>query len=472
MDSRGHEIRVEDAIGWWPSVEDLEEHPYEERSELELLRQTARRSLGKESRQETFLLKEETLDSDKDQKHGMALIDEVTYCVKEGRLVPSEQVEIEKSEDLRESNFVREGGQARRIVTYLDGDCDEPVTDMMASVEVVRILNGIWGIDTCGGTRVETGQKEVKGVKVPTVVCSIVEQEPTDVERDFQVREIFYSDKEWWGTHGGWFADSFLGMQGVSLKREDLTVINPRDFILLPKIDGTRAMVVLEENALCLMLRNARTFEIQFREPLQRSDVCRVVLDVELISGPGVVHMVILDVVHNGDDGPVLQRKYVDRLEVAREFRDLVLEAGGTTIRFSIQEEFKEGRCRWRSDGLVIMPRDGWYVRGYNKNLRFYKQRDDLTVDCKVIEQNSRVFAAVWGGRRRGMTVLKQLDSLEYAPHVGKIVEFSVSARVKFKMLRVRGDKLVPNSLKTYESLSQSYFQGVTKDELLDRFWL
>jgi hypothetical protein len=131
-------------------------------------------------------------------------------------------------------------------------------------------------------------------------------------------------------------------------------------------------------------------------------------------------------------------------------------------------------------DGLILTPLNGLYIPE-NKSFVIYKWKDMHTIDVRVVEDKKDDTIWHFDVNRKDKSVADIIDGYLYnetknglsgseiAIEDGQIIEFVWNNKQsQFIPLRVRDDKIIPNSRLTVESVIQAINDNIHVEELFD----
>lgn len=274
-----------------------------------------------------------------------------------------------------------------------------------------------------------------------------------------------------------------------SLLRHDLQVLTRGDYLVAPKHDGVRALLLLfvcdAQPCAALVARNAKTTRFAYTSH-EITDHQGTLLDGEL-SASG--HFVVFDA-YSASGYDLKACTLPTRLRAVKHHVARLSAAAPVVVKSPLSIEVKRFAradpesvlSAWAAgtlagfDGIVLAPVDARVCKGRHPTYYKYKPRDQHTVDLafapKRDEPVSVLHLCCSAGSALPFTCYPDVPSFARA-HRG-IVECSVQARddggVAIVYLKNRADKSVPNSRFVVDRTIENFVEAIKPEEVADAF--
>lgn len=303
---------------------------------------------------------------------------------------------------------------------------------------------------------------------------------------------------------------NFAGSQPVSLDRNNVTMLNDRPYRVTWKADGTRYMILLCLDGVYLVGRDNRIRRVWVRFPYYPKEAGipptrhnftlldgEMVVDKDVKTGKLERRLLVFDVMCICGQ-PCVQQPFSFRFEaIDREVMNL--------------RKYEQQKCQpqwydWAAEPFKVRRKDFWELSAAEKVLtklipQLTHESDGLILQCwndpyiprtcdeilkwKYGNMNSVDFKLKFDRSTNGIAMLyilekKQLRHLPDAKVIfppdedpsayhGGIIECSWEEDIQsWKFMRLRTDKLTPNSMDVYLSVKKSIDDNITQEELLD----
>lgn len=268
---------------------------------------------------------------------------------------------------------------------------------------------------------------------------------------------------------------SFPGPQPISIERRHLPTLFKGNYVVSPKADGTRCLLVVKDTASALINRAFEETEIKLR--FNKQAKLGTILDVEVVEGK----ILVFDAYQvNGE--MVAEKTLTERLEAAERVVKGTLKTAKDPIKLEMKPVFprKEvdkainGEFGYETDGLIFTPVDEPIRSGTHDTMFKWKPLTKNTIDFQFVpsvrlhdcngtyEQGYDLYV-----QERGTLVLESRLPQHLAPaHLTPIMDLGTSQVVIMECEYVQGlkdvsnywnpilhrkDKTFPNSVLTFQ---------------------
>ena len=179
----------------------------------------------------------------------------------------------------------------------------------------------------------------------------------------------------------------FPGPQPISIERIHFEILEKNDYVVSPKADGQRYLLVVKDNISVLINRAFEEEEVKFR--YHKDAKLGTVLDVERVKSGKILVFDAYQV-----NGVVVKDMNLnERLEAAEKVVKGILKTTKDKVRMEMKPVFprKEvekaflGEFEYETDGLIFTPVNEPIRSGTHRTMFKWKPRDKNTVDFQVV---------------------------------------------------------------------------------------
>lgn len=258
----------------------------------------------------------------------------------------------------------------------------------------------------------------------------------------------------------------FPGPNPCSIERADLTTLNPRDYKICEKTDGTRMMLAfLTHDGLRLALLVGRAWDVYIATAgaIPTAWFQGTAFDGELLDDVwlGFDAMYVCGI-------PVFAEPLPQRLAAAAEAMTAYSRTSGDSfeIRFkAYYDTFDDYAAVGKIDGIILTPIRQPVVVGRHRALYKLKDAGKHTVDFEHVQKRLKVYDPA---QKKAVVVGKLIDAPPKLPRC--IVEAAWVQGDTWKFVGVREDKTTCNDLLTFEKTKLNVQENLTIDDL-KRVW-
>ena len=303
---------------------------------------------------------------------------------------------------------------------------------------------------------------------------------------------------------------NFAGSQPVSLDRSNVALLNEKTYRVTWKADGTRYMVLLCHDGVYLVGRDNRIRRVWVRFPYYPKEPNipptrhnytlldgEMVVDKDVKTGKLERRLLIFDIMCLCGR-PCIQQPFASRFDL--------IEREVVSLRTKEKHSQRPQWYDWNEEPFKVRRKDFWELQASEKVLsklipQLTHEADGLILQCwhdpyiprtcedilkwKYGSMNSVDFKLKFDGSTGGKGILYVVEKKElkqipgakisFPPDKnpsdfhGRIVECTWDEPTQsWKFLRLRTDKLNPNSMDVFKSVKQSIDDNITQEELLD----
>lgn len=256
------------------------------------------------------------------------------------------------------------------------------------------------------------------------------------------------------------------GAQATNLEMDDFGMLNK--YFMTPKVDGTRHFLVILESGQCYLYQPSTKNVITTNLCVHKFSDC--ILEVELIKDRFVCLFDLLRLKRDLRDLKDIQLFH--RLNTIKEI-EMSIKANNSPNEYFVVfmkqfygQSVGAGLDTMKQDGnLATLPQDGLmfvsafdcYPKKNGPTKVFMKWKSSYTIDLlySTDDQGITSFLASHDSPS-GLTVIEEewTRFLAYYPWLvsGTVIEFELMGEARIKPIRIRYDKVFPNSIKTIQS--------------------